>query len=244
VAAQALTHAQARRSLTAHRRLVRRDISDCIRSLERELQQVAAGFLPVRIPPSWTPEAGLARLLRDERGRSLRLFGEPVLRRESPVALDELLTELEHLAWWQRESVRPEDLLGGLADHIRQVGQLRGRGGRYGAIRNGIELAIARQLAHSDADDWLALGRLDGAAQRLHVQIDAELSRPAESSRVTVLRRLYFWLVDHGRPDTDFAEIFADAWLVELIMMDARRPRWCTWQRLAADYLGILPNTL
>jgi hypothetical protein len=223
---------------------VRQELGEQIGGLETELNRLASGYLPARTPSPWSPEADLARLLRDERGRSLRILGEPVLQRNVGVALDELLAELEREACGCSVSGRPEDLLTDLAGRIRQVQQLRGRGGRYGAIRNGIELEVARHLAHDEANTWLAFGALEQAAGELHAGIDTQLCRPAESERLDVLRRLYFRLADLNRPDEAFAEIFVDIWLVEFVMMDSRRPRWCTWRRLAADYLGILPNVL
>ncbi len=241
--AGALSGAQTRRAVTCHRRIVRSELAEQIDEHERSLWPLVSGWLPVEVPRPGTPEVELSRLLRDDRGRSLRIFDTPVLQCAAGVSLDELVDELARQATVGGFDPRPEVLIEDLAARIRHVRQLRGRGGRYGAIRNGLELRVVTQLAHDAVDHWLAMGQLTETAGSLRRQIADQLSRPAESGQTRMLRRLYFRLADAGAVDSEFAEIFSHAPLVELVMAETRRPRWCSWRRLAADYLGILPNS-
>ncbi len=238
--------AQARRAAAQYRRLIRGDLGGLIGAVEEALEPLASSYLPVRRPPKGTPEAELANRLRDERGRSLRLGGQAVVQSDVWFGMDELVDELARRAGPGGGGLRPEVLVDQLAEQIREVHILRGRGGRYGAIRNGLELVVTRRLVDARLTDWLAAGRLGATAAQFRAKVLEELARPAESPRTDLRRRIYFRLADRGAEDWKFAEVFSDlmaAGLLEYLMDDPARPRWCSWQRLTADYLGILPNT-
>jgi hypothetical protein len=240
--AEAVSRAQARRAVAQLRRDFRAWLlAKPITELEERLDQLAGERLPVRPPKRQTAEAELADMLRQAAWGG-RVLGRPVVSRHSEHHIDQLVALLSQgdLA----ES--PFDAIERLVKLIVQILELRGRGGRYGAISNGITPRVAAKLSELEFEQILAQESLDLATRWFLNQLRSIL-RPIRQTKqnrphLQALRYAYSRFERREASDDDYAHLFDEGAqiVLSLLMNDPKRPIRCTWRSLATHRLGLM----
>lgn len=259
------------RGILQYRRQVRRQLQQLIRSLEQGLHVRLADCLPlsrakrVRTPGGqWQrkPEADcIDRLieavpwwftLRYWQGEAVygrvgfwrRLSSSsPLSRCNRPKGgVDQLLEAIGEYS-----EACPAEGQNGPLDRLicslTELRLLRGRGGLYGMLTNGLRPWVVSQLASGPLDELLLVGTVTEAAEAIAKELhglDARYSPFERSPRdVDHARQVFCYMVGEGELDEAFAELLSDA-DQQLASLDG--VRLDSWRSLAAAKLGIIDN--
>ncbi|HSX48379.1 MAG TPA: hypothetical protein VLF41_02670 [Candidatus Nanoarchaeia archaeon] len=241
------------RGITGCRRIARRQLLSLVQCLEGEIARQVGVLLPVRYPKrSHAMYDYLPELLAATNGR--RYFvrswagGRVVLRQRfwghqaTNCGLDEVMDAIG-----AADAAAPAEGTFGVYDRfvglVQRNRELRGRGGLYGMIRNGLDPGFAAEIAEGPLDQLLLCGTVEEAAEAVVKELHGLSARysPFERSARDLddARQTYFGLVVAGEFDEAFAELLLreDQELASLpgVRLDS-------WQALAAVKLGIVAN--
>jgi hypothetical protein len=254
MAAQVMSDAVLRRAVVGLRRYARTSVKAEINSLERSLEQVWSDVLPIARPRRRAREYDWTALLCDWRGRSLTYKGDRIMVPGSSRGIDDLTEWL----LWNRGPVDAgvEDLLTTIGREFRVAQSLRGRGGYYGLISNGVDPRFADFVATADreAERVFAQDHLTFAVKQLRDEIDQALVKIGPDDcelYIDALRGVFARLQHEDEvPETEFASLITGSpevfEIVDMLIwcspwLPRRLSCFSSWRTLVADTLGVRP---
>lgn len=238
-----------------YRQGVRDQLLDLIRGLESEVIRAAGDYLPLRVPKR---DSGM----RDYLGPLLRATNQyrfTVRHWEgrrvaahipfwsySPDAsgIDELFSD-HGLDYWSQPAAGEGqlDVFERFTELVQHTRELRGRGGIYGMITNGLDPAVISLLAEDPLTAVLLAGTIEEAAAIVVKQLaslpgtyqDVEMSEDVRQAR----QQDFFNLMAFEAPEEDFVSLL---WPEDQELLVFSRVIVDDLRRLVGDKLGICEN--
>jgi hypothetical protein len=240
-----------------YRQQMRRVLYGLIKQLESEIDRAASDYLPLKSPDRSSTLYDFGRpLLRATNRTSFELrrwSGNRVVsrtrvwgRQGSGCGIDELLG-IGGLGYWL-EAAPAEGQQDAYERFVALVAldrELRGRGGIYGMVSNGLDGHVARMLGDEyPLSELLLVGTVEEATDAVVKELASMVGRyqPTDISdeEADELRTVYSILSVANAPDYDFVSALTE-WDQALIRLSGAVYS-LTWKELAARKLGVCEN--
>ena len=205
----AFTDAAHRAVAVWRKRQIRPVIDGMITDLEWSLSEFASSWFPVRRPSRRSPEYDNLRPLMIWEPWSLRFQGQPVIQSYGCRA-DEFVDALRQ--FFGAPHASELQIVGRLAEALELIRLYRGRGYRYGLMRNGVCVAIVQEVAASPLAERLATGRAEARARLLLKTAERELQISVgrcTENELDFLRLIHAKYCEEQVPDGAFRTLLA-----------------------------------